>query len=380
VNIDLSGSGWTDLLLAIKNAGKYVALDLSACNMTGTEFDPGAANTGESRIVSLVLPDAATSIKAGVSYSPTFKYFTALKEVHAVGVTTTIGDYAFYGCAALTTADFPAATTIGKYAFSNCAALTTADFPTATTIGYKVFLGCTALTAIALPASLTVITNNPFRGCTGLREFTVADGNPNYTHSGDKKMLLSNDGKTLIAYPAASGPVTLDASITAVGNYAFEGCAALIAVNSTAVTSIGDCAFEDCTSLAAADFPAAETIGSYALSNCTSLAAVNLPAAETIGGRAFRNTGTGDLIVTLGTAAPTLGGDMFYGVNSTKAVTVKVPSGAAAWSGQTGTFTGSDSTNKWGNDFRGGGWWNGNFYSGTINSYINLTVTEYTAD
>ncbi|MDR1373696.1 MAG: hypothetical protein LBJ24_01855, partial [Treponema sp.] len=33
---DLGGNGWTDLLAAIDAAGKYVALDLSACTMTGT--------------------------------------------------------------------------------------------------------------------------------------------------------------------------------------------------------------------------------------------------------------------------------------------------------------------------------------------------------
>ena len=66
VNITLS-SDWADLLSAIQTGGKYAALDLSAC--TGvTEFDPGTANTGESKIVSLVLPDGATSVKADTTY------------------------------------------------------------------------------------------------------------------------------------------------------------------------------------------------------------------------------------------------------------------------------------------------------------------------
>ncbi|MDR0655607.1 MAG: hypothetical protein LBG22_04765, partial [Treponema sp.] len=50
VALDLA-SEWQALLGAIAAAGKYVALDLSAC--TGvTEFDPGAADTGERYIVS----------------------------------------------------------------------------------------------------------------------------------------------------------------------------------------------------------------------------------------------------------------------------------------------------------------------------------------
>jgi hypothetical protein len=61
VNITLS-TDWTGLLSAIQSKGKYVALDLSAC--TGAaEFDPGAANTGESKIVSLVLPDGRQALR-----------------------------------------------------------------------------------------------------------------------------------------------------------------------------------------------------------------------------------------------------------------------------------------------------------------------------
>ena len=40
-------------------------------------------------------------------------------------VVTLIGDYAFYGCTALTTADFPVATSIGSSAFQSCSNLTT---------------------------------------------------------------------------------------------------------------------------------------------------------------------------------------------------------------------------------------------------------------
>jgi hypothetical protein len=63
VGVDLadSANGWAALLTAINDAnsgtGTYVTLDLSACTMSsGTEFNPGTANTGVDKIVSLVLP------------------------------------------------------------------------------------------------------------------------------------------------------------------------------------------------------------------------------------------------------------------------------------------------------------------------------------
>ncbi|MHB9295672.1 hypothetical protein PilKf_01419 [Pillotina sp. SPG140] len=108
---------WADILTTIKAADKYVALDLSACRMDGTEFDPGTASTGENKIVSLILPNAAQSIKSGDYDSATFKNFTALKEIRGSTIKN-IGDFAFDSCKSLTTVSFPEATTIGDFAFS----------------------------------------------------------------------------------------------------------------------------------------------------------------------------------------------------------------------------------------------------------------------
>jgi hypothetical protein len=67
---------------------------------------------------------------------------------------------------------------------------------------------------------------------------------------------------------------------------------------------------------------------------------------------------------------------MFMYVSS-KIVTVKVPSGEPAWNGKTGTFSGPDTTAKWGNGFRGGGWDGSAFTmsSSDVNSNITLTIT-----
>jgi hypothetical protein len=440
VRLNLAGTGWTDLLSAIQTAGKYVALDLSACTMTGItpagEFDPGAANTGEGKIVSLVLPDTAKSVKAGTNSNPTFKNFTALTSVAAAGVQTvgnyafafctaletlslpaavTIGEYAFYDtslstlslpaaktiggdafsfCAALETVSLPAAASINSYAFSNCTALETLSFPAVTDIGEQAFVGCTgfstlnlpvatsigdgafigctgletvslpavasigdvafvgctalstlsfpaaktigggafedciALETVSLPASLTSV-GNPFAGCIKLDSIAVAAGNPAYKHSADGKMILSKDGKTLIAYPSASGTVTLDG-----------------------ITSVG---------------------GDLAFYKCTALTTLNLPAAASIGTRAFAWTGTAALTLTLGSTPPTLGTNMFNGVDSAKNVTVKVPSGATGY-GTPGTYTGADAADNWGNAFRGKGWDGSGCLTGTLNSNISLTI------
>jgi hypothetical protein len=401
-DFDLS-TGWADLLNSIAAEGKYVALDLSACPASG-EFDPGTANTGEQYIVSLVLPGGITSIKDGTSANPTFEHFTALTRVTGAGVTD-IGEWAF-AYRALTAADFPAATDIGNQAFWYCYRLKTADFPAAETIGNQAFTGCsgletvrlpaakhiyssafqncTTLTAVSLPASLTTIGDSPYNpgspfiGCTRLTSITVDGANAAYKHSGDRRMLLSKDGATLIAYPTAAGAVVTPDSITGIAAYAFTGCTALTSVSLPNVTEIR-AAFQGCTALTSADLPAVTSIGGFAFSGCTALTTVHLPSVTRIIGRSFIGTGGTALTVTLGSTVPTLEENTFDGVDTAKTVTVKVPSGAAAWSGivsgspynETGSYT-----NNWGNAFRGMGWNGTGYLTGTVNANIIITIEE----
>jgi hypothetical protein len=426
VSFDFSEGGWPTLLSAISGASAVsaVALDLSAC--TGvTEFDPDYTNsTGKAKIVSLVLPDAATSIKAGTSsIDTTFKGFTALKSVMGKAVTG-VGDWAFYGCNTLETVNFPAAITIGNSAFYNCNALETVILPAAATIGGGAFRycytletvslpaatridagafeGCSALTTINLPASLTSISGSTFRGCANLTNIIIAADNANYKVEGEK--LLSKDGATLIAWPAAKNDITLD-SITTIGEAAFIGCTGLTSVSLPAAVTIGYMAFTRCTSLTEVDLPEVVTIMyfaftgctgltevtlpevvtimEFAFSGCTGLEMVNLPKATSIGRQAFSETGmTKALTVTLSTVTPpTLGTDMFLAVpntgigeSGTKSVTVTVPDNPA-WSAIIGAYNGTSTANDtWGNAFRGGGWDGESYLTGEVNENISLTI------
>jgi uncharacterized repeat protein (TIGR02543 family) len=248
VNIDLA-SGWADLLTAISGTGggKYVALDLSAC--TGmTVFDPYVASaTGDEFIVSLVLPDAATSIK-GDENNRTFQHFSALKSVEGKEVTE-IGVNAFnIYSSSLTEVSFPAAITIGGNAFAH-----------------------SMLTTVSLPS--------------------------------------------------------------------------------------------------------AETIGAGAFSNCSNLTEVNLPAAKFIGEYAFSYSNALKT-VTLGSEAPRLDVRLLNDNNSAQTITVKVPSGATGYASTLpATFTGGDTTNNWGNAFRGKGWDGTKYLSGDVNGNITLIIT-----
>jgi hypothetical protein len=203
VRIDFPAE-WTPLLTAIRTADKYVALDLSACAMTGT-FDPdNTTSTGKDKIVSLVLPDGAGRITASQMGDSTFEHFSALKSVSGAGIVT-VGEYAFSGCDTLQTVHFPAATSFSKHAFRACTAVQTFSFPAATTIGTLAFAGCTGVRTFKLPAAKT-IGQGAFTYCAALRTLEL---------------------------PAA----------TIIGDSAFFDCTALQTLSLPAVTSIGIDAF-----------------------------------------------------------------------------------------------------------------------------------------
>jgi hypothetical protein len=313
VSLDLA-SDWGNLLSVIQAAGKYVALDLSACTMPGTEFDPGAANTGEAKIVSLVLPGAATEIKGSAYPDPTFRFFTELGTVSGANIQS-VGDLAFLGCTTLTGVSLPKATSIGEAAFYYCPALTGVSLPAATYIGGGAFRICTALTTVSLPAA-TYIGDVAFSDCSVLTGVSL----PAATSIGDHAFMYCS-ALTGVSLPVAAY----------IGEYAFESCSALTGVSLPAATSIGEYAFRLCSALTTVSLPVAASIGDHAFSSCPALTTVSLPAATSIGDHAFSYTGDTGLTVSLGNTAPGLGTPMFGGVYVAKTVTVKVPSGATGY-------------------------------------------------
>jgi hypothetical protein len=193
LNYDTDGEA---LLNAIEAAGKFVALDLSGCALSGTVFNPNLNsknNNGKTKIVSLVLPDTATSVTqgAGVAYA-SFREFSKLKSIESSGIliiqqkvfsypalasvnfpnVTSIEMSAFQGCSTLTTVNIPNVETIAMSAFEDCSALTTVNFPKATTIGASTFAYCSALTTVNLQG-VTVIESNIFELCTNLTTVNI---------------------------------------------------------------------------------------------------------------------------------------------------------------------------------------------------------------
>lgn len=316
---------WNGLITEINYAGKYVDLDMSAWTMSaasGGVFDPSVYDDVRYSITALTLPDGATSM-ANHGYGIFFyMHFPELSRISGSAIET-VDDYAFQSCTTLTSVNFPAVVSIGTYAFFTC----------------------TALMSVNLPSTLTTIGSNPFGECANLTNITVSVDNPHYKSEGG--MLLNKAGDTLIAYPTASGNVTLN-TVTSISDSAFHGCYTLISVDLPAVTSVGDWAFAWCDALTTVNLPKALSIGDYAFissdvlitvnlpavtfvganafAHCYTLTTVSLPAVTSIGAYAFGNTGYyQNLTFILPQVAPTITTGFRMDYNYSKTIIIKTP-------------------------------------------------------
>lgn len=228
----------------------------------------------------------------------------SLSDVTIPDSVTVIGLRAFMDCNHLTNVTIPEGVKIvGVEAFKNCGNLTQVTIPESVTfIGERPFAGCTRLqgfkvapgnadlksepgvlltksgrsvvavaggltnlmipdgvtyirdrelagntnlTSVTIPASLTNISQQTFSGCANLKTFDVSPDNPNFrSHEG---LLLSKDGKTIVAVAAGLTDVTIPENVTCIGESAFAYCRKLTHMTIPAqVERIWQKAFKSC--------------------------------------------------------------------------------------------------------------------------------------
>ena len=205
-----------------------------------------------------------------------------LTGVHVRGIADNAFDGTdFEGRVGLTDVILPeGVTSIGDGAFAQCCGLTNVVIPASVKrIGNDAFSACCKLTNLTIPAGVAEIGAGAFPWC--MKDLKVAPGNTNFKSVSG--LLLSKDGKTIVAAQRDLTKVKIPDGVTDIGERAFAYCRGLTAVTIPAsVRHVGSDAFTGCRGLTGITIPDGVTkIGDHAFKNCQGLRSMAIPASVT---------------------------------------------------------------------------------------------------
>ncbi len=279
------GANVKDVAIASVFGNKLVSVEVSPDNQNyaseeGVLFDKDITEIvyfPANKTDPYTIPDTVVVIGARVFES---------KKITAVTIpatTTTIGDYAFYNCTALTTVTIKSAEntaqevalTIGSYAFEHCSVLNNVEIPARViSIGDYAYANNAGLTSITIEGDALMFTNGATNALT-IGEYAFASYSKAY-------------GNTQAQTPTLKlATITLPTRLDEIGAYAFSN-SALTSVNiPEGVEEIGDYAFESSKKLVSITLPTTLTkLGAYTsagaissmnvFSNCSALTSVTV--------------------------------------------------------------------------------------------------------
>ncbi|MCQ2070310.1 MAG: leucine-rich repeat protein [archaeon] len=306
------------------------------------------------RLVNLTIHIADEVVIADYAFASNY-YMEKLALVG--GTVTSVGANGFYYCEVLEDLDAVFdLDIINTYAFGRCYELTDLTFlGEVTEIGNYAFWEDKGLQSITIPGAILNVGNYAFQNCSSITawnvDFSGAEivGQCAFSGSSYTDFVLVNGGKTVAfipndkameipetvteisdyaAYNSTFASVVIPEKVTYVGAYAFYGNTALseVVFAGDAVNTFGNYAFEGCTALTAIDLPASTaTIGTYAFEK-TRITSIVFPAAVvSVGNYAFANN-SALVSVILPASTATFGNSVFS--SDSALTTVVIPEGA----------------------------------------------------
>ena len=275
--------------------------------------------------------------------------------------------YTFYGCKSLVNAPkIPSLVTNMTYTFARCTSLVNApEIPSSVTNMTSTFVDCTSLVnAPEIPSSVTNM-NSTFSGCTSLvnapeipssvtnmtstfarctslvnaPEIPSSVTNMTSTFAGCKSLVnapeipssVTNMFSTFVGCTSLVNAPEIPSSVTNM-NSTFSGCTSLVNAPEipSSVTNMNS-TFAHCTSLVnAPEIPSSVTNMNSTFSGCTSLVnAPEIPSSVTNMAETFAHCTNLTGIVKINSSKVSKAGFIFN--NTTKSITVQVPSGSTTY-------------------------------------------------
>ena len=167
-------------------------------------------------------------------------------------------------------------TSVGYRAFYGCPCLCSILLPESSgAFGKDSFYGCTSLEHVNVPGRLSSIEGGAFTGCTSLKEIDVSEKNKKY--SGKDGYIIDTAARTLVAWPGASGSISVPENVDVLHEYCFAGCTSLDSVDLSGTMEIQKNAFLECRSLEEINIPLnLMIIETGAFEGCVSLSRINI--------------------------------------------------------------------------------------------------------
>ena len=241
----------------------------------------------------ITFEEGTTEISSGL-----FRGCTGLEEINIPNSVTEIESSSFEDCINLVSVNIPdSVIKIGNEAFAGCKKIESINIPDSVTeIGGSTFANCSKLSNVKLSKNLEYMGGRAFGSCEKITQIEIPKsldncGNSGYASyhgpfgacSGLKKIIFEEGTKEISnnLFRGCTGleEISIPASVIKIERYTFADCTNLKNVYfSNGVKNVENNAFTNCTSLTKVNIPdTVDSIGNSAFSGCTNLVEVHLP-------------------------------------------------------------------------------------------------------